>query len=135
MCLIFFTFGHRSPQGSGPNAQPLYTWDEFGFRVEEEDGPEDCSSKLLSIPFVEVFSSTFCSYRYGLDFKTFPSQIFLPLCESFRVIIIPILIVDNEHDPPQSPRRRVQWAVELQLGNWENLKLDGRLDKLVRAGR
>ena len=27
------------------------------------------------------------------------------------------------------------WAVELQLGNWENLKLDGRLDKLVRAGR
>jgi len=73
-------------EGSGPNAQPLYTWDEFGFRVEEEDGPEDCSSKLLSIPFVE------------------------------------------------SPRRRVQWAVELQLGNWENLKLDGRLDKLVGEG-
>ena len=43
-------------QGSGPNAQPLYTWDEFGFRVEEEDGPEDTSSKLLSIPFTEVFS-------------------------------------------------------------------------------
>ena len=29
--------------------------------MEEEDGPEDCSSKLLSIPFVEVFRSTFCS--------------------------------------------------------------------------
>ena len=28
-------------------------WDEFGFRVEEEDGPEDSSSKLLSIPFQE----------------------------------------------------------------------------------
>ena len=42
-------------QGSDPNAQPLYTWDEFGFRVEEEDGPEDTSSKLLSIPFTEVF--------------------------------------------------------------------------------
>ena len=42
-------------QGWGPNAQPLYTWDEFGFRVEEEDGPEDTSSKLLSIPFTEVF--------------------------------------------------------------------------------
>ena len=42
-------------QGLGPNAQPLYTWDEFGFRVEEEDGPEDTSSKLLSIPFTEVF--------------------------------------------------------------------------------
>ena len=28
-------------------------WDEFGFRVDEEDGPEDSSSKLLSIPFQE----------------------------------------------------------------------------------
>ncbi|KAG8172663.1 hypothetical protein JTE90_009114 [Oedothorax gibbosus] len=27
--------------------------DEFGFRVDEEDGPEQNSSKLLSIPFVE----------------------------------------------------------------------------------
>ena len=51
-----------------PNAQPDFTWDEFGFRVEEEDGPEDTSSKLLSLPFLE------------------------------------------------SPRRRLQWAVELELG-------------------
>ena len=50
--LLFFK---EATQGSGPNAQPLYTWDEFGFRVEEEDGPEDTSSKLLSIPFTEVF--------------------------------------------------------------------------------
>lgn len=28
-------------------------YDEFGFRVEEEDGPEQSSSKLLGIPFVE----------------------------------------------------------------------------------
>ena len=25
--------------------------DEFGFRLEVEDGPEDCSNKLLSAPF------------------------------------------------------------------------------------
>lgn len=30
-----------------------YRIDEFGFRVEEEDGPEQSSSKLLSTPFVE----------------------------------------------------------------------------------
>ena len=40
-------------QSEDPNSQPEYTWDEFGFRVEEEDGPEDSSNKLLSIPFVE----------------------------------------------------------------------------------
>jgi hypothetical protein len=28
-------------------------FDEFGFRVEEEDGPEQNSNKLLGIPFVE----------------------------------------------------------------------------------
>lgn len=28
-------------------------FDEFGFRVEEEDGPEQNSKKLLGIPFVE----------------------------------------------------------------------------------
>ena len=55
----FFTLQHLfqvETEGWGPNAQPLYRWDEFGFRVEEEDGPEDTSSKLLSIPFTEVFS-------------------------------------------------------------------------------
>lgn len=33
--------------------QPDYRFDEFGFRVEEEDGPEQSSSKLLGIPFIE----------------------------------------------------------------------------------
>ena len=40
---------------------------------------------------------------------------------------------DHDHDDPQSPRRRVQWSVELHLGNWHDLKLDGRLDNLVRT--
>lgn len=40
-------------QPDDPNAQPDYRFDEFGFRVEEEDGPEQSSKKLLSIPFVE----------------------------------------------------------------------------------
>ncbi|KAI0232017.1 RUN and TBC1 domain-containing protein 3 [Lamellibrachia satsuma] len=30
-----------------------YRYDEFGFKVEEEDGPEENSSKLLSTPFIE----------------------------------------------------------------------------------
>ncbi|XP_055849031.1 small G protein signaling modulator 3 homolog isoform X2 [Episyrphus balteatus] len=38
---------------AGPNDQPDYRFDEFGFRVEEEDGPEQSSKKLLGIPFVE----------------------------------------------------------------------------------
>ncbi|ELU16805.1 hypothetical protein CAPTEDRAFT_177453 [Capitella teleta] len=33
--------------------QPDFHYDEFGFKVEEEDGPEENSSKLLSTPFVE----------------------------------------------------------------------------------
>ena len=41
--------------------------------------------------------------------------------------------LDPDHDDPQSPRRRVQWSVELHLGNWHDLKLDGRLDNLVRT--
>lgn len=36
-----------------PNHQPDFRFDEFGFRVEEEDGPEQSSTKLLSEPFVE----------------------------------------------------------------------------------
>ncbi|MCL4127338.1 UNVERIFIED_CONTAM: hypothetical protein GTU68_005146 [Idotea baltica] len=36
-----------------PNHQPDYRFDEFGFRVEEEDGPEQSSTKLLSQPFIE----------------------------------------------------------------------------------
>ncbi|XP_060537274.1 small G protein signaling modulator 3 homolog isoform X2 [Cylas formicarius] len=36
-----------------PNSQPDYRFDEFGFRVEEEDGPEQNSNKLLGIPLLE----------------------------------------------------------------------------------
>lgn len=31
----------------------LCSFDEFGFRVEEEDGPEQNSNKLLGVPFLE----------------------------------------------------------------------------------
>lgn len=41
----------QAPEDS--NSQPEYRFDEFGFRVDEEDGPEQSSNKLLSIPFVE----------------------------------------------------------------------------------
>lgn len=40
-------------QSESPNNQPDYRFDEFGFRVEEEDGPEQTSNKLLSEPFTE----------------------------------------------------------------------------------
>lgn len=33
--------------------QPEFRYDEFGFKVEVEDGPEENSSKILSIPFIE----------------------------------------------------------------------------------
>uniref|UniRef100_A0A2R5L1Q0 Small G protein signaling modulator 3 homolog n=1 Tax=Hirondellea gigas TaxID=1518452 RepID=A0A2R5L1Q0_9CRUS len=36
-----------------PNHQPEYRFDEFGYRVEEEDGPEQCSRKLLSQPLTD----------------------------------------------------------------------------------
>uniref|UniRef100_A0A069DX50 Small G protein signaling modulator 3 n=1 Tax=Panstrongylus megistus TaxID=65343 RepID=A0A069DX50_9HEMI len=36
-----------------PNSQPEYRFDEFGFRVEEEDGPEQNSNKLLGVPLME----------------------------------------------------------------------------------
>ncbi|CAB3359573.1 Hypothetical predicted protein [Cloeon dipterum] len=39
-------------QPDDPNSQPDY-YDEFGFKVEEEDGPEPSSNQLLGIPFVE----------------------------------------------------------------------------------
>jgi hypothetical protein len=35
------------------NIYVFVRFDEFGFRVEEEDGPEQNSNKLLGIPFVE----------------------------------------------------------------------------------
>ncbi|XP_068209056.1 small G protein signaling modulator 3 homolog [Palaemon carinicauda] len=43
----------QQDQHDDPNHQPDYRFDEFGFRVEEEDGPEQSSTKLLSQPFVE----------------------------------------------------------------------------------
>lgn len=38
---------------SESNGQPDFTYDEFGFRVEEEDASEKSSNKLLSTPFIE----------------------------------------------------------------------------------
>ena len=62
-------------------------WDEFGFIVEEEDGPEDCSNKLLSIPFTEC------------------------------------------------PKRRLQWAVELELGQGSDIRdLGDRVKHLIKQG-
>lgn len=43
----------RLSQSEDAAGQLDYRYDEFGFKVEEEDGPEENSSKLLSIPFVE----------------------------------------------------------------------------------
>uniref|UniRef100_A0A6P7F568 Small G protein signaling modulator 3 n=1 Tax=Diabrotica virgifera virgifera TaxID=50390 RepID=A0A6P7F568_DIAVI len=43
-----------------PNSQPEYRFDEFGFRVDEEDGPEQNSNKLLGIPFVEDPQHRYC---------------------------------------------------------------------------
>ncbi|XP_015108431.1 small G protein signaling modulator 3 homolog [Diachasma alloeum] len=40
-------------QPDDPNSQPDYRFDEFGFRVEEEDGPEQSSKKLLGVPFMD----------------------------------------------------------------------------------
>ncbi|XP_014681898.1 PREDICTED: small G protein signaling modulator 3 homolog [Priapulus caudatus] len=38
------------PEGAG---QPDFRYDEFGFCIEEEDGPEQTSRKLLGLPFLE----------------------------------------------------------------------------------
>lgn len=50
---ILAKLGQPESDCVGPNDQPDYRFDEFGFRVEEEDGPEQNSNKLLSIPFAE----------------------------------------------------------------------------------
>lgn len=39
-------------ESTEPNEQPDFIYDEFGFRVEEEDGPEQSSNKLLR-PLIE----------------------------------------------------------------------------------
>ena len=39
--------------GNDADADDFIEYDEFGFKIEVEDGPEHCSSKLLSIPFVD----------------------------------------------------------------------------------
>ncbi|KAF2355674.1 SH3 domain [Trinorchestia longiramus] len=48
--LTFFT---SMENHKDPNHQPEYRFDEFGYRVEEEDGPEQSSRKLLSQPLME----------------------------------------------------------------------------------
>ena len=35
------------------DADDFIEYDEFGFKIEVEDGPEHCSSKLLSTPFAD----------------------------------------------------------------------------------
>lgn len=40
-------------QPEDTSGQPDFRYDEFGFKIEEEDGPEENSNKLLSVPFVE----------------------------------------------------------------------------------
>lgn len=50
---ILAKLGQPESEQSPPNEQPEYRFDEFGFRVEQEDGPEQSSSPLLSIPFTE----------------------------------------------------------------------------------
>ncbi|XP_037039630.1 small G protein signaling modulator 3 homolog [Bradysia coprophila] len=47
---ILAKLGQPEADGADP---PDYRFDEFGFRVEEEDGPEQSSNKLLSEPFIE----------------------------------------------------------------------------------
>lgn len=44
---------NNTKETEDPNEQPEFRFDEFGFRVEEEDGPEPVSNKLLSTPFIE----------------------------------------------------------------------------------
>ena len=39
--------------GNDADADDFIEYDEFGFKIEVEDGPEHCSSKLLSTPFVD----------------------------------------------------------------------------------
>ena len=61
--------------------------------MEEEDGPEDCSSKLLSIPFVEVSDKHFALSDMGRIKKTFPFLNFLSFDNKSKVLVkIPLPI-------------------------------------------
>ena len=40
-------------QPEDPDTKPEYRFDEFGFKVDEEDGLEQTSKKLLDVPFLE----------------------------------------------------------------------------------
>lgn len=56
----------QEPSGEEPtNFQPAYQFDEFGFRVEEEDGPEHMSKKILG----KIYYFTFLNPKL---FKNFP---------------------------------------------------------------
>lgn len=50
---ILAKLGQPESEQNEPNEQPEYRFDEFGFRVEQEDGPEQSSSRLLGVPFIE----------------------------------------------------------------------------------
>ena len=61
-----------------------YRFDEFGFRVEEEDGPEQSSNKLLSQPLIEV----------RLSFVVFSAQI-----HSLNLLFSPPMWIPQSWNP------------------------------------
>lgn len=83
-------------QPDDPNAQPDYRFDEFGFRVEEEDGPEQSSKKLLSIPFVEdpqqrlqwVAHLEFSHNKEVCDLTWDKVDVTLPRTEKLRAMVL-----------------------------------------------
>lgn len=51
---IMIKYGQgETAEAEDPEGEFGYRYDEFGFRVEEEDGPEQSSNKLLSQPLIE----------------------------------------------------------------------------------
>ncbi|XP_066995250.1 small G protein signaling modulator 3 homolog [Anabrus simplex] len=82
-------------QPDDPNSQPDYRFDEFGFRVEEEDGPEQNSNKLLGIPFVEdpqhrlqwVAHLEFSHNKEVCDLTWDKVEVVLPRTEKLRTMV------------------------------------------------
>lgn len=64
----------KEPSTEEPtNFQPDYLFDEFGFRVEEEDGPEQMSKKILgeSLIFLVLLGSSLISNLINLQLARF----------------------------------------------------------------
>ncbi|EDS34333.1 GTPase-activating protein gyp2 [Culex quinquefasciatus] len=78
-----------------PNHQPDYRFDEFGFRVEEEDGPEPSSNRLLSIPFMEdpaqrlqwVAHLEFSHNKEATELTWDSVEVVLPRTEKLRAMV------------------------------------------------